>query len=247
VAPENTRAAFTRALDDGAAGIELDVRLASDGVPVVIHDASLERTGLCEGMVARLTSDELQRVDVGSWFNHVHPEAARDEYTSQTVPTLDQVFDLFSRRANRPEVVYVEMKTDQAEETYVELAQAVAQLIRNHRMLTRVVVVSFNLKAVAHIKQIDPAITTGALFEPRRNPVELIRRHPLVTAALAYGAEEILLHRLIVSRQLVDLAAESNLRPVLWTVDDPKWLRRRAEFGIHAVITNKPAEMLASL
>jgi glycerophosphoryl diester phosphodiesterase len=113
-------------------------------------------------------------------------------------------------------------------------------------MITRVVVVSFNLKAVAHIKQIDPAITTGALFEPRRNPVELIRRRPLVTAALAYGADEILLHRLIVSRRLVDLAAENNLRPVVWTVDDPKWLRRRAEFGIHAVITNKPAEMLAS-
>lgn len=247
VAPENTLAAFTRALDEGAAGVELDVRLAKDGVPVVIHDASLRRTGLCEGAVARMTANELQRVDVGSWFNHIHPNFARDEYNSQTVPTLDEVFDLFNRRANQPEVIYVEMKTDQAEETYVEMAQAVAQLIRNHRMLTRVVVVSFNLKAVAHIKQIDPAITTGALFEPRRNPVELIRRHPLITAALACGAEEILLHRLIVSRRLVDLAAESHLRLVVWTVDDPKWLRRRAEFGIHALITNKPAEMSTSL
>jgi glycerophosphoryl diester phosphodiesterase len=198
-------------------------------------------------MVARLTSDKLQRVDVGSWFNHVHPEFARDEYTSQTVPTLDQVFDLFSRRANRPEVVYVEMKTDQAEETYVELAQAVAQLIRNHRMLTRVVVVSFNLKAVAHIKQIDPAITTGALFEPRRNSMKAIRGHPLITATLASGADQILLHRLLATRRLADLAAANSLRSVVWTVDDPRWLRQRIGYGFHAVMTNKPTEMLASL
>jgi glycerophosphoryl diester phosphodiesterase len=247
VAPENTLAAFKRALDEGSAGVEFDVRLASDGVPVVIHDASLRRTGLCEGTVATMTSAELQQVDVGSWFNHNHSELARDEYSSQTLPTLERVFDLLNRHSNPPEAIYVEMKTDPAEESYVELAQAVARLISHHRMQSRVVVVSFNLKAVAQIKLIDSSITTGALFEPRRNPVELMRRHPLITAALACGAEEILLHRLIVSRRLVDLAAESHLRLVVWTVDDPKWLRRRAEFGIHALITNKPAEMSTSL
>jgi glycerophosphoryl diester phosphodiesterase len=247
VAPENTLAAFKRALADGSDGVEFDVRLASDGVPVVIHDASLRRTGLCEGTVANMTSAELQQVDVGSWFNQADAELARDEYTSQTLPTLDQVFDLLSQHRSRPESIYVEIKTDQAEESYVELAQTVVELIRHHQIQSRVVVVSFNLKAVAQIKQIDPSIITGALFEPRRNPMKLIRGHPLITATLACGADQILLHRLIATRRLVDLAAENNLRSVVWTVDDPKWLRRRAEYGIHAVITNKPAEMLASL
>ena len=63
--PENTLAAFSRALDDGADGIELDVRLARDGVPVVIHDGTLQRTGLTPDQVARMTSDELARIDVG--------------------------------------------------------------------------------------------------------------------------------------------------------------------------------------
>lgn len=234
------------ALDAGAAGIELDVRLSSDGVPVVIHDANLRRTGELEEIVAATTSSDLQLVNVGSWFNRAHPELARDEYRAQTVPTLAQVFDLFSLRTNLSKIVYVEMKSDQADETYVDLARAVAQTIKADRMNARVVVVSFNLRAVAEIKLIDSSITTGALFEPRRNPVESMRKHPLISAALACGADEILFHRLIATRRLVDLATENNLRSVVWTVDDPQWLRRRSDRGIHAVITNKPAEMLAS-
>ncbi len=235
------------ALDAGAAGVELDVRLSSDGVPVVIHDANLQRTGQRDESVAAMTSGELQQVEVGSWFNRVHPQFARDEYKHQTIPTLAQVLELFNQRQNLLKIVYVEMKSEQAEETHVTLARAVAQTIKASRMIDRVVVVSFNLRAVAEIKLIDSSITTGALFEPRRNPVELLRRHPLISAALACGADEILFHRLIATRRLVDLATESNLRSVVWTVDDPQWVRRRSDRGIHAVITNKPAEMLASI
>jgi glycerophosphoryl diester phosphodiesterase len=242
LAPENTLAAFKRALDDGAAGVELDVRLAKDGVPVVIHDATLRRTGLREGVVASMTSGELGRTDVGSWFNRAHPPLAQAEYLRQSVPTLAQVFDLFKKRVG---VIYVEMKTEKADDTYVELAGSVAQLVDDQRLGSRVVIVSFNVNAIARIKEINPAIATGALFEPRRNTVKVLRKHPMITAALDCGAEQILLHRLIATQRLVALAAENDLRPVVWTVDEPKWLRRRTGFGIHAVITNDPALMAA--
>jgi glycerophosphoryl diester phosphodiesterase len=247
LAPENTLVAFGRALNDGAAGIELDVRLAGDGIPVVIHDATLRRTGLREGVIARMTSRELRQIEVGSWFNRAHPQFARAEYTRQFLPTLDQVFDFFERHPSRPDVIYVEMKTDKAEDTYVDLAGSVARLVNDHSLRSCVVIVSFNLKAIAHIKTIDPAIPTGALFEPRRNTMKIIRKHPMITAALECGADQILLHRLIATRRIVDLATESNLRSVVWTVDDPKWMRRAASFGIHAVITNNPVEMRANI
>jgi len=246
LAPENTLAAFKRALIDGAAGVELDVRLARDGFPVVIHDATLRRTGQCDGIVAKMTSAELGRVDVGSWFNSNHSHLARDEYGRQVVPTLDQVFDLFTKPATGSALVYVEMKTDKAEATHVELARAVVQLVNERELRNRVVVISFNLKALAEIKRINSNIATGALFEPRRNPVKTIRKHPMITAALKCGADQILLHGLIATRRLVDLAAENDLRTVVWTVDDPKWIERGARFGIHALITNNPAEMLAT-
>jgi glycerophosphoryl diester phosphodiesterase len=243
LAPENTLAAFKRALIDGAAGVELDVRLAGDGVPVVIHDATLRRTGLREGIVAKMTSGELGQADVGSWFNSSHPHLAREEYSPQAIPTLDQVFDLFRSRPSRSEIIYVELKTDQAEDTYVELAAAVAKLVRDHDFRSRVVVVSFDLKALAEIKRIDCSIATGALFKPRRSPLKTIRTQPVITAALEYGAEQILLHRSIVTRRLVDLAAEKNLILVIWTVDDPEWFRRHESFGIHALITNNPRQL----
>ena len=247
LAPENTLSAFRKAFEAGAAGVELDVRLAGDGVPVVIHDANLRRTGLREGLVSRMTSGELGQTDVGSWFNRAHPELAQAEYSRQFVPTLDQVFGLFKKHDPRAEVIYVEMKTDKAEDTYIDLAGSVAQLINDHGLRNRVVVVSFNLKSLAQIKLIDSSIATGALFEPRRNPVKILRKHPMISAALECGAEQILLHRLVATRRLVGLAAESDLRPVVWTVDDPEWMQRRANFGIHALITNNPALMAASV
>jgi len=69
-APENTLAAFQMAIDAGAEGVEFDVRLAKDDVPVVIHDHDLKRVGSLNERVASLTSNELGRIDVGSWFNH---------------------------------------------------------------------------------------------------------------------------------------------------------------------------------
>jgi glycerophosphoryl diester phosphodiesterase len=68
VAPENTIAAFRRAIEVGADGVEFDVRLARDGVPVVIHDSTLERTAGLKRGVSDLTSEELSQIDVGSWF-----------------------------------------------------------------------------------------------------------------------------------------------------------------------------------
>lgn len=232
-------------MDEGADGVELDVRLTRDGVPVVIHDANLRRTGLCKGVVAEMTSSELGRSDVGSWFNRLHPRLAIAEYTPQFVPTLDQVLRFSKDHSARSGVIYVEMKTDHAEDTYVDLCRSVVELIRDHGLKSRVVVVGFNLRAVAQIKTLDPAVRTGALFEPRRNTVKIIRKHPLITAALECGADEILLHRLIANRHLVDLSLESDLRPVVWTVDDPKWIFRAASMGIHAIITNDPAAMIA--
>lgn len=240
--PENTLAAFRRALDDGADGVELDVRLARDGVPVVIHDESLRRTALREGLVAEKTSSELGKVDAGSWFNRARPALARPEYSQEFIPTLEQVLSFFQNQPAKP-VVYIEMKTDQAGDTSVDLSRSVVQLVLNHNLNNRVVVVSFNLRAVAQIKTIDPTIRTGALFEPRRNTVKTILKHPMITAALDCGADEILLHRLIAHRRIVEFSLENHLLPVVWTVDDPSWARRAASLGIGAVITNNPAGM----
>ncbi len=93
LAPENTFAAFRRAMEDKADGIEFDVRLAKDNVPVVFHDSTLNRLVKIDGRVSAFTSEELQKLDVGSWFNEKHPAEFDDKFSAETVPTLTRLLD----------------------------------------------------------------------------------------------------------------------------------------------------------
>ena len=237
MAPENTLAAFDRALDDGADGIELDVRLARDGVPVVIHDATLRRTGSTYAAIAQTTSTQLGETNVGAWFNLAYPALARLEYANQCVPTLEQVFQFV---VNQKCTVYVETKTDGAS-SVDELVYSVTNVINRYEVQDRVVVVSFDLGAIAKTKAVDASIRTGALFAPTRGAGKVGRTDRIVAAASDHGANELLLHRLIARPGLIRRAIDHHLRVVAWTVDDPVWIEHAARLGIHALITNNPA------
>lgn len=230
---------------DGADGIELDVRQARDGVPVVIHDATLRRTGRCQGVIAKMSSDELAKINVGGWFTRAHPQDDEEDYSSEVVPTLDRVFRWFSRSripsATTNTLVYIELKIDDAGKSTVNFVSAVIQLINQHDFRDRVVVVSFSLRAIAEIKRIDASVRTGVLFRPERPLTNIVRKREMIAAAIDTGADEVLLHRLIVGPRAVRAAIEKKLKVVVWTVDDPTWMRRARRLGIHALITNNPA------
>jgi glycerophosphoryl diester phosphodiesterase len=208
------------------------------------------RTGLRAEEVADMTARQLAGVDAGSWFNRAVPSRAREEYVRERVPTLDQVFRFFQdsaqASANLGGRLYIEMKTN-AGEDFVKLTETVAQSVGEYGLNLRVVALSFELAAIAQIKKIDSSIRTGALFQPRRTRTRLFRKQEMISAAIDSGADEILLHRLIVTRGAVRLARENNLSVVVWTVDDPKWRVRAREMGIHALVTNNPGKMVGPI
>jgi glycerophosphoryl diester phosphodiesterase len=240
-APENTLVAFARAFEAGADGIEFDVRLARDQVPVVIHDADLRRTALKEGAIAALSSTELGKTDVGSWFNLRHPSRARAEFTRTNIPTLSQVFEIYGGGGA---TLYVEMKCEAREIN--ALASEVAALINSHSLTDRVVVKSFTLDAIQEIKRLDARIRTAALFERKlTRPAPSARR--IIEDALACGADQLSLQRTLVSRRILDEAPRRGLKTVVWTVDDPAWIERARRDGVHALITNDPAMMRDAL
>jgi glycerophosphoryl diester phosphodiesterase len=237
VAPENTIAAFERAMLDGADGVEFDVRLASDSVPVVIHDATLRRTALRDGSIAFLSSTELATVGVGEWFNRRYPSRARSEYVRSKVPTLVDVLEFFK---DSPAALYVEMKSEPRQSEM--LAARVAKLIKDYNLYDRAVVESFSLESIRQVKQLDPAIRTAALFEPRLSrPVPF--RRGLIEKALAVEADEIALHRSLASGGALDEASRRGLKTVVWTADHPAWIQRARRHDIHAIITNVPARL----
>jgi glycerophosphoryl diester phosphodiesterase len=238
-APENSLAAFRRALDDGADGIEFDVRLARDGVPVIIHDDTLRRTALREGSIAALSSEQLREIDVGTWFNLRHPALARPEYTCERLPTLAAAFEMLKERNA---LLYVEMKCTAQESD--DLARAVASLIDEYSFTDRVVVESFHLASIAAIKRLDTRFRTAALFEPKLSrPLPSMLN--IMAKAEACGADELALHRTLATRRIVEEAHRRGMNTVVWTADRPAWIRRARLYGIHAIITNDPAGMLA--
>ena len=239
VAPENTLAAFAFAIRDGADGIEFDVRLSRDGVPVVIHDASLKRTGKVDRLVSELVANELSETDVGSWFAGREKDETQS-FAGEKLPTLAQVFELFTTNSG---VLYIEMKCNPAEGA--ALAAEVVRLSRESLMADRVVVESFDLDAIAAVKKNDREIRTAALFEPKLSrPLSTVRRLKMVDHALDVGADEIALHHTLVSPRIVEKAAQDGLEIVVWTVDNPQWIKRALELGIKALIANDPGVMV---
>jgi glycerophosphoryl diester phosphodiesterase len=239
-APENTLLSFHSAMSAGADGIEFDVRLARDSVPVCIHDATLERTGRIAARVEQLTASELENIEVGSWFNERHPRRARPAYARECIPTLDRVFT--EMRAYDRKNLYVELKCTESEAE--ALAREVIKRVREHALGDGVVIESFTLAAIAAVKRAAPELRTAALFERTlTNPFPSAQK--IMTLVAACGADEIALQSTLVNRRIIASAKQAHFPVVVWTVDSQRWLRRAREFNLQALITNRPSLLIS--
>lgn len=238
LAPENTLAAFRRAIADGADGVEFDVRLAKDGVPVVHHDSSLRRTGRSDLMIADRTSLELGQVNVSSWFEEV--EDWNSGHEPEGVPTLAATLELLS---DFDGLVYVELKSD-AGEDIKPLVRAVCDVIRASPVAGRIIVKGFRISFIPHFHVLCPDVRTAALFAPKIMTI-LRKEKYLVDLAVEFGADELSVHYSLATKKLMKKAAKHGLPVTIWTVGHPRWLRRASKLGVNAVITNDPARLIA--
>ena len=142
LAPENTLAAFQKAIADGAEGLEFDVRLSKDGAVVVFHDATLERLTARKDLVSNLTAEELQKIDVGSWFNQHKPNRSNDDFSKEMIPTLRQLLDFLKDFKG---LIYIELKCRDSE--VEKLSKAVCAVISDSPLLPNMIVKSFQLSA----------------------------------------------------------------------------------------------------
>lgn len=235
-APENTFASFDLAFIWKADGIEFDVRLARDGVPVVIHDPMLARTAYLERRVDDFDSTLLTQLYAGEWFNLKNPDRAIEGFEWERIPLLSEVFERYGDKH-----LYVEMKCEEPERR-AELARAVVNLVREHKLGERVVVKSFEHDALAEVKKLAPEIRTAALFG-RSWPRPFVPAAKILARADACGADEISLHRSLLRRATVERARARGFEVVVWTVNSPFWLRRAMALNLRAVITDDPDEL----
>lgn len=230
-APENTLAAFRRAVEVGAEGIEFDIRLSKDGVPVVIHDETLVRTSKLNALVKELTAKELGQVDVGSWFD--------GRFSGEKVPTLEMVLQCLQGFTGP---LYVELKFSDVEAE--ELAGAVCEVIGGSPLLPQMIVKSFRLSILPYVRCRCEGVKTAALFAPK--VMRFLRKEKyLVKIAQELGADHLSLHRSLVTRKLMKKVENTGLPVTVWTADSRRWVKKGIELGLAAIITNDPAKMLA--
>jgi glycerophosphoryl diester phosphodiesterase len=225
-APENTLASFELALRQGADGIEFDVQLSSDGVPVVIHDARLTRTTSGIGWVWEHRASVLRRLDAGSWFNRRHRLRARERYAGARIPLLAEVLQWVKARRC---LAFVEVKDFRP-----GVAAKVLQEIERAGLEHLARVVSFDLPSLQQARELSEQARLGLDFSGRLLPV---RR------ALALGAEALLPYWAIASRRLIRRAHREGLQVIPWTVNYPLHMRRKILDGVDGLITNFPARL----
>ena len=222
-APENTLAAFHKAIEEGAEMIELDVRLSADNQFVVIHDKRLDRTTERRGLVKNFTADELTRLDNGSWFSH--------KFSRERIPLLQDVFPLVQHGP----ILNIEIKPDVESTNGADAEEMLVEFIKKSKISHRVILTSFNHRMMKRVKHIDKSIITGILY----NPITNFRRPPSQLSA-ATNADIFICNKHQINADVVSDAHKAGLLVYVYGVKSERDVRRMVHLGIEGIIANNP-------
>lgn len=219
-APENTLAAFRLALEQGSDGIELDAKLSKDGVVVVIHDQTVDRTTNGNGKVSELTFAELQTLDTGIQF--------APRYVGEKVPSLEQVLSGLGDKL----IINIELTSYSSPGD--SLPEKVTDLVKKTGTSRNIIFSSFHPAILGRIRKLMPEIPAGLLtgegwmqwgnsFLGKWISPDLI--HPYFTKA---------------TKSFIDRVHKEHRKVNTWTVDDPREIFRLVKDGVDGIITDDP-------
>ncbi|MFC0211764.1 glycerophosphodiester phosphodiesterase [Paenibacillus chartarius] len=224
-APENTMAAFRKAIEQGCDAIELDVHLTADGQVVVFHDETLERTTNRSGPVGSLTWDELRQADAGAWFGR--------DFAGERVPLLSEVLELMPAAVG----LNLELKLSYGG----RMVAPVARLLREYGRAETTVISSYDHKLLYRMKQEAPEVLISLVYDGRLlNPLRLADDfgHDVFSFSLH--------HRMVEEDDVAPLRAAG--KPVIvWTANREEDIRRLAACGVSGIITDVPGAARAWL
>ncbi len=225
--PENTMHAFGRAIEDhGYHYVELDVRLSADRVPVLVHDATLDRTTDGSGDVSDRTVAELKELDAAYHFDPGNDYPLRG--AGITVPTLDEVYRAW------PELrVNIELKED--------AEWAAAEVIRTHRAENRTLVGSFSDRRIARFRRITGgtvAVSVGTVGAIRMWAASRLGLAPRFRVQAYQVTEQYT--GLNVDRRLVSAVHRAGAHIHVWTVNEEEDMRRLLDLGVDGIMTDRP-------
>jgi glycerophosphoryl diester phosphodiesterase len=227
-APENTMAAFRRAVELGARFIETDLQLSRDARVIAIHDFTFDRTTTGTGEVHLLPLGRIRALDAGAWFG----ARGAMSYAGEIVPTLEEILDF----AKENDIIfYLEIKSGQA----WGIEHVVVATLRDYNASARVVILSFDPAALDTIHRLDSTMMTGFLCE-----------HPsgdLVERTVRAGARQLVARGDLITPAVIDKAHRAGLQVVAWTINEVERMRHLIATGVDGIITDYPDRLLGVL
>lgn len=222
IAPENTLAAFQKAIDAKIEYFELDVHKTKDDSVVVIHDYSVDRTSSnnIKGEVAKMTYEALSQVKVG------YSSKFGDEFKDVKIPTLREALLLAKGKIK----VCLEIKVNGAEEE-------VMQVLEELEMKEEVIIFSFLYPTLTKIRQLDEDIEILYLVGSA-DETTIGRAKAINAQAIGVGGGKVL------TREYIAKVQQSGLEIWRWTVDDEATIKHLIDIGVDGIISNYPDRVL---
>ncbi|MFN8531757.1 MAG: glycerophosphodiester phosphodiesterase [Anaerolineae bacterium] len=240
IRPSNTMAAFTHAVEIGADILDLDIHRTSDGVLVVLHDETVDRTTNGTGLVREMTLDDLRQLDAGyNWPTDNRTDSSGYPYRGQgiTIPTLEEVFQAF------PDMrVNIEIK----QETPSIVADFCA-MIHQYNMQDKTMVSTFHETTMTEFRQTCPDVPTAAVESEVRlfyvlNQLHLARA--FYPTAYTFQVPETSGNLQVVTTEFVAAAAALNIQVYPWTINDAEGMQRVIDAGVQGINTDYPDVLL---
>lgn len=228
VAPQNTLEAFKKSIQFGADGFETDVHMTSDGIPVICHNYSVDKTSDGKGEIASRTLEQLKKLDFGYYFHHT--------YKGTRIPTLEEFLSLCERA--KLKVLNIEIKSPRNKD-YV-IADRIIEAVKEHNLFDSLLISSFDPDLLVYIKDIEENCKTGFLYSPDK-PItykQVLGR--AVDFAKSIGADALHPHQIFVTEDLVEEAHENGIMVNPWTVNKEKDMIRLLKLGVDGLITDLP-------
>lgn len=223
-APENTLVSMRKAMEIGVHGLEFDIHRTRDGVLVVIHDATVDRTTNGKGTVGELTLAELRQFDAGSWM--------APGFAGEPIPTLEEL----AQAVPDPIRLFLEMKA--GNDVYPGIEEQVAQFLQERNLVNRTNVSSFDHFVLKHMVELLPGLETGMLYSNRPvDPVGMSR---------ACGATAIHTSWRHASADMVAQAHAAGLTVNAWTANTPEAIAHCLNVGVDGIITDYPDRVAAA-
>ncbi|WP_445666522.1 glycerophosphodiester phosphodiesterase [Fodinibius sp. AD559] len=222
--PENTMIAFEKAVELGAEMIELDVMMSQDGVPIVFHDAKLNKHTNGSSYVKNYTLKELKKLDAGSWFD--------SKFSDQKIPTLEEVLEFASGEI----ALNIEIKTEAVSDDIQNgIEQKALRLVKKYDMENHVLFSSFDYRAVQHLKKLEPDIPVALLYN--RNQSNRLLPHQLVEK---YNVDAFNCSYQQLKRKWMADLNKYDIPTFIYTVDSKKRMQKLIAGGVTGIFTNKP-------